>query len=151
MNVKIDLIVVNLLILFILTIISIVSGNNFFTNALTESYEYHHILDGTTSTLEMDNISADFALDPIIQAVIWISVIGGIGAISSFSILGSGLGSSGSRWLVGLIFFISIWVMLSTLPFNMIMDGGFIMTIIYLFMTMTYAIGCIWFLMDGGN
>ena len=151
MTVKMDLIVVNLLILFLLTILSIISGNNFFTNAVTESYQYHQILDGTTSTLELENISADFSLDPLIQAVIWISVIGGIGAVSSFSILGSGLGASGSRWLVGLIFFVSIWLMFSTLPFPLIMAGGFIMTLIYLFMTMTYAIGCIWFLIEGGD
>lgn len=146
-NVKLDLIIVNLSILFLITILSIVSGNNFISNAFVESHQYQQILDGTTSVLELDAISADFSLDPLILAVAWITVIGVIGVGSSISVLATGLSPSGTRWAVGMIFFISIWIMLSTLPFPLILSGGIVMEVIYLAMTITYAIGSIMFLM----
>ena len=149
MSVKIDLIVVNLGILFLLTILSVISGNNFISNAYVQSQQYHQILDGTTSVIEFQDISADFSLDPLIQAVIWITIIGAIGVISSITILASGLTETGSRWVVGMIFFISIWTMLSTLPFPLIQSGGYVLELIYFSMTILYAIGCIWFLIEG--
>lgn len=147
MTVKTDLIFVNLAILFFLTLLSLISGNNFIANAYVESQQYHQILNGTTSIVELEGISADFSLDPLIQAVIWIAVIGGIGVASSITVLASGLAGFGSRWLVGMIFFISIWIMLSTLPFPLIQAGGTVMELIYLGMTITYSIGAIMFLM----
>lgn len=149
MSGKNDLIIVNLAILLILTIFSLISGNNFISNAYVQSVEFNQVLDGTTSILELEGISADFSLDPLIQAVIWIAVIGAIGVASSITVLATGLGESGSRWLVGMIFFISIWIMLSTLPYPLIQSGGSIMELIYLGMTITYSIGCIWFLIEG--
>ena len=147
MSTKHDLIFVNLGILFLITILSIISGNNFISTAEAQSLLYYQALNGTTSSLEAQLISADFSLDPLIQAVIWIAVIGGIGVASSISVLATGLNETGSRWAVGLIFFIAIWIMLSTLPYPLILAGGMVMELIYLTMTITYAVGCIWFLM----
>lgn len=146
MSTKEKLITINLTILFVLTILSLISGNDFISNAYVQSQIYNQILDGTTSVVELSGISADFSLDPLIQAVIWIAVIGGIGIASSITVLATGLNKSGSIWLVGMIFFISIWIMLSTLPFPLIQAGGQVMELIYLGMTITYAMGCIWYL-----
>ena len=148
MSTKTDLIIVNISILFILTILSIISGNNFISNAYDQSLEFQQILDGSSSVMKLNDVSVDFALDPLIQAVIWIGVIGGIGVASSITILATGLSPYGSKWLVGLIFFISIWIMLSTLPYPLIQSGGQVLQLIYLAMTITYAIGAIWFLME---
>ncbi|GAF99588.1 unnamed protein product, partial [marine sediment metagenome] len=41
MSFKQDLIVINLSILFFITIISLVSGNNFIASAFVESHQYH--------------------------------------------------------------------------------------------------------------
>ena len=146
-NIKMDLIIVNLSILFLITILSMLSGNDFMTNAQQQSLVYQQILNGTTSTFEGEQITADFSLDPIIQAVIWIAVIGVAGIASSITVLATGFSPAGSKWIVGMIFFISIWIMLSTLPFPLIQLGGIVLEFIYLIMTITYAIGCIWYLM----
>lgn len=142
-----DLIIVNLGILLLITLLSIMSGNDFMSNAYSQSQVYHSVLNGSTSTIEIDSV-ADFSLDPLIQAVIWIGVIGAIGVASGITVLATGLNEAGSKWATGLIFFISIWVMLSSLPFPLIQTGGLVMELIYLAMTITYAFGCIWYLME---
>jgi len=144
---KHDLIIANLAILFLITILSMISGNDFISNATSQSIAYNQVLNGSSSELGYD-ITADFSLDPIIQAVIWIAVVGGIGIVSSITVVASGLNEAGTRWTVGLIFFISIWVMLSTLPFPLILQGGLVLELIYFVMTVLYAIGCIWVLME---
>lgn len=144
---KRDLIIINLSILFFITIISILSGNNFIASAFVESQEYQQILNGTSSIVEGEGISADFSLDPLVLAVTWIIVIGVIAIASSITVVATGLSTTGTRWTVGMIFFVSIWLMLSTYPFPLIISGGIIMETIYLVMTMTYAIGCIMTLM----
>lgn len=144
---KRDLIIINLSILFLITIISILSGNDFITASYIESQQYQQILNGTSSIVEGEGISADFSLDPLTLAVIWIIVIGVIAVASSLTVLATGLSTEGTRWIVGMIFFTSIWVMFSTFPYPLIIAGGFIMETIYLVMTMTYAIGCIMTLM----
>lgn len=148
MSIKSNLLAIPLGVLAFLTLISIVSGNNFLSTAYIESQQYQQILDGVSSAVELEDISADFSLDPLIFAVIWIMVIGGVGIASSITILATGLSTVGSRWVVGIVFFISIWLMLSTYPYPLIIAGGFIMETIYLGMTMSYAIGGILTLME---
>lgn len=150
MSVKYDLIFINLAILFLITILSLISGNDFISNASEQSFVYNQALNGSTSELGYD-ITADFSLDPIIQAVIWISIIGGIGIASSITVVATGLNEAGTRWTVGLIFFVAIWLMLSTLPFPLITAGGLVMELIYFVMTVCYAVGAIWFLIEGGS
>ena len=150
MSFKRNLVIIPLSILFLLTVISLVSGNNFMASAIVESQQYQQILNGTSSVIDLEGISADFSLDPLIFAVIWIVVIGGIAVASSITIVSTGLSTVGSKWTVGIVFFVSIWLMLSTYPYPLITSGGFIMEMIYLFMTIIYAIGGIMTLMEVG-
>jgi len=137
-------------VLLLLTVISIFTGNDFVTISIEESYNYQTIINGTTSDITLESVG-DLGLDPLIQAIIWIGVLSGIAIVSSFGVLGSGFSDSGTRWLVGGIFFTAIWLMFSTFPFSLIMGieglGGFI----YLFLTIVYAVDVIIFLMGGGN
>lgn len=149
MSLKHDLIYINLGILFLITILSLISGNDFMSVAYSQSTVYQQVLNGSTSTVAQD-LFADFSLDPLIQAVIWIGIVGGVAIASSLTVVATGLNEAGSRWVVGLIFFISIWIMLSTLPFPLIYSGGVVMELIYFVMTITYAFGCIWVLMEAG-
>lgn len=147
-SVKGSLLFIPLGILALLTLISLLTGNDFMATALVESQHYQQILDGVSSAVEFADASADFTLDPLIFAVIWIVVIGVIAVASSITVLATGLGSGGSKWVVGMVFFISLWLMLSTYPYPMITAGGIVMDIIYLGMTISYAIGGVLTLME---
>ena len=148
MSFKRNLVIIPLSILFLLTVISLVSGNNFIASVMVESQQYRQILNGTSSVVDLEGISADFSLDPLIFAVVWIVVIGGVAIASSITVVSTGLSTVGSKWTVGIVFFVSIWLMLSTYPYPLIVSGGFIMETIYLFMTILYAIGGIMTLME---
>jgi len=115
-----------------------------------ESYGYETMINGTTSDIILES-AGDLGLDPLIQAIIWIGVLSGIAVVSSFGVLGSGFSDSGTRWLVGGIFFMAIWVMFSVFPLPLIMEIGGIGAFIYLFLTIVYAVDVIIFLMGGGD
>lgn len=148
---KESMIFIPLLSMIFLTLISLLSGNNFISTAISESYQYNLQLNDSTSTVGIDNSNISLGLDPLISAVIWIAIISGVAVASSIAVVGSGLNSGGSRWLVGGIAFTSIWIMFSTYPFPIIVGLGTIGTIIYFVLTLFYAIGCIWWLLGGSD
>ena len=135
-------------VLILLTFISIFTGNDFITMSVEESYNYYTTINGTISDITLEG-TGDLGLDPLIQAIVWITVIGGIAVVSSVSILASGLSEGGTRWFVGLIFFVAIWLMFSTFPFPLIMAIEGIGGVIYLFLTIIYAVDVIIYLMSG--
>lgn len=120
------------------------------TIAIEESYTYYTTVNGTTSDITLEGVG-DLGLDPLIQAIVWIGVIGGIAVVSSISILASGLSEGGSRWFVGIIFFVAIWMMFSTFPLPLIMAIEGFGLFIYLFLTIIYAVDVIIYLMGGGD
>lgn len=129
-------------ILLFLTIISLISGNDFVSVSIAESYNLSQVLNGTTSDLDF-NLSGDLALDPLTFAIIWITVIGGIAVASGVTVLSSGLSPNGQHWLIYMIFFVAIWLMFSTFPFPMIIAIETVGATIYTILTMVYAIACI--------
>lgn len=137
-------------VLILLTFISIFTGNDFMTISIEESYNYYITINGTTGDILFEGVG-DLGLDPLIQAIIWISVIGLIGIISSISLFGSGFNEGGGRWMVGIIFFVAIWLMFSTFPLPLIMAIEGVGFFIYLFLTIIYAVDVIIFLMGGGD
>jgi len=120
------------------------------TISIEESYNYYITINGTTGDILFEGVG-DLGLDPLIQAIIWISVIGLIGIISSISLFGSGFNEGGGRWMVGIIFFVAIWLMFSTFPLPLIMAIEGVGFFIYLFLTIIYAVDVIIFLMGGGD
>ena len=137
-------------VLILLTFISIFTGNDFITISIGESYNYYTNINGTTSDITLEG-GGDLGLDPLIQAIAWIGVIAGIAIVSSFGILGSGFSESGTRWLVGGIFFTAIWLMFSVFPLPLIGAIEGVGAFIYLFLTIIYAVDVIIFLMGGGD
>ena len=137
-------------VLILLTVISIFTGNDFVTMSIGESYNYYTIINGTTSDITLEG-GGDLSLDALTQAIVWIGIIAGIAIVSSFGVLGSGFSDSGTRWLVGGIFFSAIWVMFSIFPLPLIMAIEGAGAFIYLFLTIVYAVDVIIFLMGGGD
>ena len=147
MTIKENMIIIPLLSMILLTIFSLLSGNNFISDAIQLSHEYQLSLNSTSSDISLPNTDINLGLDPLISAVIWIGIISVIAVGSSIAVVGSGLSESGTRWLVGSIAFTSVWIMFSTYPFPIIIGLGLIGTTTYLIITITYAIGSIWYLL----
>ena len=103
------------------------------------------------TNIGIDNTDITLGLDPLISAVIWITIISAVAVASSIAVLGTGLSSGGSRWLVGGIAFSSVWIMFSTYPYPIITGFGDIGVLVYFALTLVYAIGGIWFLIGGGD
>lgn len=135
--------IVCLMILLSITLFSIITGNNLITVGIDEAYSFTQTLNGTITEVELPDIATSLFLDPLIQAVIWISIIAGIIIISSITVLSSGLSEIGSKWIGYSIFYISIWIILSTLSFPLITSIELIGVIIYITLTILYAIGVI--------
>lgn len=127
--------------MFIFSIIFILTGSSFVSSSYNDTF--HAIVNGTTSDY---NVEGTFAINTsgLEGALGWLLLIGGIAAVSGFAIIGTGLNESSSRVVWQLVFYISIWWLLSVLPFPYILSIPFgFGTIIYLIFTVFYAIFCI--------
>lgn len=150
-SLKETMIMIPLLSMILLTLISLLSGNNFITQAVSLSQDYQLSINGTISSVSIPDSDTNLGLDPLIFAVVWITIFSVIAVASSIAVVGTGLTEGGSRWLVGSIAFVSVWIMFSTYPFPIIIDLGTIGSIGYFIVTVIYAIGCIWWLLGGSG
>ncbi len=134
--------VVCIVILLFLTFLSIITGNSFITTTIDASYTYEQILNGSTSELGQEYVQV-LNLDPVYEALGWIGIVGGIAVISGVAILGSGLNTVATHWLTYLTFFTSLWVILTILPLPLIASIEVFGVLIYLLLTIIYAISVI--------
>jgi len=129
----------------------LITGNDFISTAISESHDYQIVVNSSISELGIPGVIAEFGLDPLIQAVIWISVVGVVAVASSITVVASGISESGTRWLTGMIFFISLWLMFSMLPYPLFVLIETYGMMIYFVLTIFYAIGAIWYLLSGSD
>jgi len=139
------LIAIPILILVFLTIISMLSGNNFVSTSIDASETYQSFVNGSATGVGIDQAES-LGIDPLLFAIIWITIIGAIAVASAVNALGSGLTDRGSHWLTYMIFFVSFWIILSTFPFPLIISIEIAGSIIYLFLTISYSVGVILFI-----
>ena len=143
------LIAIPVLILVFLTILSMLAGNDFVSSSLDASETYQSFINGSATGVGIDG-SESLGVDPLLFAIIWITIIGAIAVASAVNALGSGLTDRGSHWLTYMVFFVSFWIILSTFPFPMILSIEIVGSIIYLFLTICYAVGVILFIGGSG-
>ena len=131
-----------MVILISLTILSLITGNDLFS--YTNSYDttISQTLNGTVSDLDV-NLSGSFNLSSLQDAILWISVCGGIAVGAGVTILASGLNETASHWLVYMIFFIAIWTVFSGLSFPLISSIPVFGSIFYIGLTIIYGISSI--------
>ena len=137
--------ITTIVIMLAITILSVITGNDFISNSVEATYSFQS-LNGTISELE---IEGSMNLSTLQDAILWISVIGGIAIVSGIAVLGSGLNEQATRWITYMTFFISFWTILSILSFPLIIAIQSFGSVIYVGLTIVYAVSCIMYI--GGS
>jgi hypothetical protein len=128
-----------LMLMLILTVLSIVSGNSFASHSAGESYSA--VVNGTTSdyTIESDG----FSINAYTGAIIWLVVIVAIGVGAGIAILGSGLAETSINLLFKAIFYGAVWGILSIFPLPLMWDIYLFGGVLYITLTIIYVISVI--------
>ena len=140
------IIVATLFIIMIIILFSLVLGQNFLGGFVEVGIDTEAIVDGIPSTFIVDSLDVLFYIDTTvlitagISLLITISIVAGITGIS---VLGSGLNPQSSRIIVLLTAYIGLWTSLSVLAYNLIVSIQIFGFIIYISLTIAYAIGVI--------
>lgn len=137
--------------MLLITLLSIISGNSFIGVSSTYEVNTDAIVNGSTSTFDINQASLTFSIDPLQGALVWIVIIVALGVAIGIKVLGSGLSDQSVHLLFMGTFFISIWTILSVLASGLIFEIEVFGSLIYITLTILYAIGCIMFVSGGGG
>ncbi|MGB5911852.1 MAG: hypothetical protein WBH31_11715 [Promethearchaeia archaeon] len=145
-----SLIAITLLIMLVLTILSILTGTDFISHIIDIEYSGIVDIDDVPALFEIESVSQDFYVDPLLGALVILTSIVVIAGVIGIQILGSGISESGHRTITICIIYAGIWTMLSVLAspliFGITQFGGFI----YVVITILYVIGVIKMIGGGG-
>lgn len=117
------LIVMSLAMLLIITFFNVVLGASFSNYNAGTSY------------------SVNVGIDSITGALAVIIALVGIATVVGIQVLGSGISEQSVKTIIVVIGYASIWGVFSALSLNLIVSIEIFGTIIYLFLTIMYAIG----------
>jgi len=140
------LIVLTLAILIVLSIFSLILGNNFISGIANIAIDNDALVDGVSSTFEVIGQNVIFAIDTsslIIAGIALIITITVVAGIVGINVLGSGLNPQSTKIIIIITAYIGIWSTLSILAFNLINSIEIFGSVIYISLTLTYVIGVI--------
>lgn len=137
------LIGITLTFLMVITLISIVSGNSFIGVFIDATIDNTLIVNGSTTSLEIPVDIVPFGLDPIVGGLALITALAVFGAIITIQVLGSGLSDNGSRIIMVSLFYGGIWTIMSLVSAPLIISIKVFGSLLYLSLTILYAIGVI--------
>ena len=147
------LIGITLMILIVLTLLSLILGQNFLSGIINISVDNEALIDGVPSTFVVSGQDVLFFIDTSnlltagIALLITVAVVAGL---SGITFLGSGLNPQSARIIIFITAFGGIWAVLSILASSLIFQIEVFGTIIYISLTIAYSIGVIQQI-SGGN
>lgn len=144
------LIPLTLLIMGVLTIFSIVLGENLSGNILDFSMESTAIINGTASTLEFEGEGMLFAIDPAVVTIGVFVIIALIAGIAGIRFLASGLSDESVKVIIAMIIYGSLWGLLTLLAWPLINAIEVFGVIIYTVLLIGYIVGVIQKTIGGG-
>lgn len=127
------------MLMLVLTILSIVSGNSFIGYSAGDSYSA--VINGTTVDYTIS--SAGFNIDAYAGAIGWFFIIIGIGVGSGIAVLGSGLSDVSVNLLYKAIFYAALWGILSVFPISLMFGIYLFGPLLYISLTIIYVISCL--------
>lgn len=130
-------------ILLILTLLSVILGNDFIGDTIETVIDNEALIDDVSSTFEIVGTDIILNIDPIIGATAIIITIATFGAIIGIQILASGLSPESVKVLIIAIAYTGIWIVLSVLASPLIVDIEIFGSLIYVSLTIVYVIGVI--------
>ena len=144
------LIGITLAIMVVITLFSIISGNSFIGLITETIIDNSVIVNGSTTSLEIPVPEGTFGLDPLTGGLVLITALAILGAIISIQVVGSGIGEGGVRILMISFFYGGLWGILSIVSANLIIAIEAFGLLIYLMLTILYAIGVVSKYFGGG-
>lgn len=125
-----------ILLMLVLSLLSIVSGNTFSSVAVDQSYTAS--INGTTN--EYTVVSDAFSIDSLTGAIGWLVIIAAIGVAAGIAVLGSGLSETSVNLLYKSIFYGIVWALLSIFPAPLIFSIMLFGSVIYITLTIVYIV-----------
>jgi len=128
------LIVISILPMIVLSLLSLVFGNDF----------VGIVLDEDSLEIEWDQLEAiTLELDPLIGAIVMIAIIAVAVMILGLRVLASGLSDSSVRIMCVALSYVGIWFFLSVLAMPLMVSIEIFGFIIYISLTLLFTIGVI--------
>lgn len=137
------LIGITLTILVVITLFSIISGNSFIAVLTQNIIDNSVIVNGSTTSLEIQLSDATFGLDPITGGIALITALAFIGGAITVQVVGTGLSDNGSRIIMISLFYGGLWFLLSIIASPLIISIQEFGLLIYVSLTLLYAIGVV--------
>lgn len=144
---------VSLLIMIVLSLLSIVLGNDFISATMNTGLSNESLINGSTTTVitEAENVLFTIDTSSIVGAITILSVtVIVVASITGISIVGSGLNPQSARIIILVTAYVGLWLTLSLLAYNLIAQIEIFGGIIYVSISIAYVIGVIQKL-SGGN
>ena len=141
------------MVLMVLTLFSLILGENFLSGIVNLSVNNEALVDGVPSTFVVESQDVLFFIDTSnlltagIALLITIAIVAGV---SGITFLGSGLNPQSARIIIFITAFGGIWAVLSILASSLIFQIEVFGSIIYITLTIAYSIGVIQQI-SGGN
>jgi len=140
---NLGMIMFSLIILLILTVFSVIFGASFGASVIENVIDNSLIIDGETTTMEVQGADLLFNIDALTGALVWIIVVIAIVSVIGINIIGSGLSETSVHIITLGTAYTTIWIVLSLLASPLILSIEVFGALIYVVLTIIYAIGFI--------
>ncbi len=138
------IITITLSILVILTLFSLILGENFIGATTNVIVDNTALVNGSTTTFFVEGQDVLFQIDTAVLLNSGIALIVAIiivATITGIQVLGSGLNANSAKIIILITGYIGIWTSLSIVAFNLITSIEIFGSIIYISITIAYSIG----------
>ena len=134
-------IILGLGILLVLTLLNVFAGGGFIGNSTTMTADYTVLINGTGQTVNYEDQTIALGLGELEGAIAWFLIIAVVVALLCFQIIGTGVGEIGQRTIRTTIIYTGLWSVLSVTSWALIMSIASFGWLIWLTLTIIYAIG----------
>jgi len=134
------------MVMVFLSIFSIVLGNNYISTAINIEVDNISLINGNTTTFLVEAQDVIFQIDTsslINSGIALMFTVIAVAGILGISVLGSGLNPASTKIIIMLTAFIGIWISLTFIVFNLIIEIAIFGSVIYIGLTIGYSIGVI--------
>lgn len=140
------LIGISLMIIIVITLLSLVIGEDFVSGVVNLEIDNEALVDNITNTFVVEGQDVLFQINTsnLIEAgIALLVVIIAVAVVTGITFLASGINPQSARIIVFLTGYIGIWGVLTVLAFNLIRQIEVFGSVIYISLTLTYITGVI--------
>jgi hypothetical protein len=146
-----SLILISLGVMLFLSVFSVVLGESWSDFNVDVLQDFWSEVDSLAEYVRPEVLSGgSMGIDNLTGAITIIVIFITLGAIIGIQVLGSGLSDTSVRTITLAIVYIGVWTSLTFLAGNLIFSIEEFGTIIYVSLTLVYAVGCIQKIAGGG-